>query len=270
MLWFPANRDVAIYNFPTDIASLRSRYAEFRDGTVVQVADRNLIPPGQITSGSAWSGLLFGNMHAAAGVPSLVSYTGIGYDALHTRLCLSYYGATCPQAYDRLWQSDGLVDQLKTEHVVVQRRLRDVSEPPAGWRISRRDEEVVVLSRESAAPWPRGRLSVSRGVQVLDDVRHGQRHETVRFGRTGGRPELVFARLAWPGYRATVDGRGVTVDATDAGLLVVRLPPGVDGGTLTISWSPPGFAAQLLLACAGALLAIALSVVPLRSGRRSR
>ncbi|MGP4021312.1 GtrA family protein [Saccharopolyspora sp. 5N708] len=270
MFWFPANRDVAVYNFPSDVAQLRSRYAEFRDGTVVQVADRNLVPPEQIASGSAWSQLLFGNMPAAAGVASLVSYTGIGYDALHTRLCLSYYGATCPQAYDRLWQSDGLVDQLKAAHVVVQRRLRDVSAAPDGWRISRRDADVVVLSRESAAPWPRGRLSVSRGVQVLDAVQHGQRHETVRFGRTGSRPELVFARLAWPGYQATVDGHRVPVGSTDAGLLVVRIPPGVHGGTLTLSWRPPGFTAQLVLACAGALLAVALTVVPLRSGRQSR
>ncbi|MCI2422805.1 GtrA family protein [Saccharopolyspora sp. K220] len=267
MYWFPANRDVAVYNFPADVTQLRSRYAEFRGGTVVQVADRNLIRPEQIASGSAWSDLLFGNMPAAAGVASVVSYTGIGYDALHTRLCLSYYGATCPQAYDRLWQPDSLADQLKAAHVVVQRRLRDVSEAPAGWQISRRNEDVVVLSRESAPPWPRGRLSVSRGVQVLDDVQHGQRHETVRFGSTRGQPELVFARLAWPGYQATVDGRRIPIGWTDAGLLVVRIPPGVQNGTLTLSWRPPGFTAQLLLACAGALLAIALSLVPLRAGR---
>ncbi|MBB5156712.1 GtrA family protein [Saccharopolyspora phatthalungensis] len=265
MAWFPANRDVAVYNFPTSIAQLRSDYAEFDGGTVVQLAERDLIPSADIASRAAWSQLLFGNMHAAAGVASLVAYTGIGYNALHTRLCLSYYGATCPQAYDRLWEPDGLVDQLKATHVVVQRRLREVPEAPAGWRISRRDRDVVVLSRKSALPWPHGRLSASRGVHVLDDVQHGQRRETVRFGRTGGPAELVFARLAWPGYQAAVDGRRVRVDGTDAGLLLVRVPPGVPGGALTLSWSPPGFTAHLLLACAGALLAIVLSVVsPLR------
>jgi putative flippase GtrA len=262
MWWFPANRDVAAYNFPSSVAQLRAGYAEFRGGTVVQLADRDVIPPTEIASRRAWSSLLFGNMPAAAGVASLVSYTGIGHDAMHTRLCLSYYGATCPQAYDRLWPPDGLADQLRATHVVVQRRLRDVPEVPAGWRVSRRDRHVVVLSREAALPWPRGRLSASRDVQVLDDVRYGQRRETVRFGRTGDRAELVFARLAWPGYQATVDGRRVPVAATDAGLLVVRLPPDLRGGTLALSWSPPGFTAHLLLACAGALLAIALSVFP--------
>lgn len=270
MLWFPANRDVAVYNFPTSIAQLRSRYAEFHGGTVLQIADRNLIPPEDVASRSAWKHLLFGNMHAAAGVASLVSYTGIGHDALHTRLCLSYYGATCPQAYNRLWQPDGLVDRLKVTHVVVQRRLREVPEAPAGWQVALRDADVVVLKRETVLPWPGGRLSASRGVQVLDDRQHGQRYETVRFGRTADRAELVFARLAWPGYQATVDGRRVPVVGTDAGLLTVRLPPGLTGGTLALSWSPPGFALHLLLACAGALLALALSVAPLQLGRRTR
>ncbi|WP_190823347.1 GtrA family protein [Saccharopolyspora pogona] len=270
MLWFPANRDVAVYNFPASIAELRSRYAEFHGGTVLQIADRNLIPPDDVASRSAWKHLLFGNMHAAAGVASLVSYTGIGHDALHTRLCLSYYGATCPQAYDRLWQPDGLVDRLKVTHVVVQRRLREVPEAPAGWKVTRRDADVVVLNRETALPWPGGRLSAGHGVQVLDDRQHGQRHETVRFGRTEDRAELVFARLAWPGYQATVDGRRVPVAGTDAGLLTVRLPPGLTGGTLALSWSPPGFALHLLLACTGALLALALSVAGLQRGRRTR
>ncbi|MGW5646493.1 GtrA family protein [Saccharopolyspora sp. NPDC003752] len=268
MAWFPANRDVAVYNFPPSVAELRSRYAEFRGGTLVQIADRELIPPDDVASRSAWRHLLFGNMHAAAGAASLVSYTGIGYDALHRRLCLSYYGATCPQAYDRLW--DGLADRLKATRVVVQRRLREVTEAPAGWRVARRNSDVVVLERESALPWPYGRLSASPGVEVLDDLQHGQRSETVRFGRTGDRAELVFARLAWPGYRATVDGRRVPVGGTEAGLLVVHLPPGLPGGTLALSWSPPGFVLHLLLACAGALLAMVLTVVPLSARRQPR
>ncbi|KAA5827197.1 GtrA family protein [Saccharopolyspora hirsuta] len=266
VLWFPVNRDIAAYNFPTDVGELRARFAPLNTGTVVQIADRGLIPPEQIASRQAWSRLLFGNMPAAAGMANLVSYTGIGYDALHTELCLNYFGATCPHAYDRLWKPDGLADQLRAEHVVVQRRLREVSAAPEGWRIARRDPEVVVLSREAPIAWPEGRLGAARGVRVLDDVQHGQVQETVRFADAGERSELVFARLAWPGYRAEVDGRPVPVGATEAGLLRVSLPSS-SNGVLALSWSPPGFAWHIALLCVGAALAAVLSAVPLRGSR---
>ncbi|MER5391355.1 GtrA family protein [Saccharopolyspora sp. NPDC002686] len=262
MAWFPANRDVAAYNFPADVRELRAHFAPFGDGTVVQVADRGLVPPEQIASRQAWSQLLFGNMPAAAGTANLVSYTGIGYDALHTELCLGYFGATCPRAYDRLWGPDRLADQLRVEHVVVQRRLREVSVPPDGWRVARRDPEVVVLSRNAPVPWPNGRVSSARDVRVLDDVAQGQTRETVRFAGAGERSELVFARLAWPGYRAEVDGRPVPVGQTGAGLLRVNVP-NASSGVLVLSWSPSGFAWYVVLICAGAALAAVLSAPPL-------
>jgi putative flippase GtrA len=256
LLWFPVNRDIADYNFPTDVDALRRVHAPLRGGTVVQVAARELIPPERIADRSAWSDLLLGNMPAAAGVASLVSYTGIGHDALHTSLCLNYFGGTCPRAYDRLWGPDRLADQLKATHVVVQRRLREVTQPPPGWRIAHRSGEVVVLTRTAPVPWPQGRLSAARGVEVLEDVQRGARTETVRFTGSG---DLVFARLSWPGYRATVDGRPVPISATGAGLLHVRVPREISGGTLTLSWSPPGAQVGLLLVVAGALGALWMS-----------
>ena len=61
-LWFPANRDVAMYNFPTDVERLRAQYRDLGGGPVAQVADRDRIPPDQIASGRAWSRLLLGNI----------------------------------------------------------------------------------------------------------------------------------------------------------------------------------------------------------------
>ncbi|MEB3370439.1 GtrA family protein [Saccharopolyspora mangrovi] len=261
LLWFPINRDVANYNFPTDVAALRRDHADLRGGTVVQVAARELIPPEEIADRSAWSHLLLGNMPAAAGVASLVSYTGIGHDAMHLALCLNYFGATCPHAYDRLWGPDRLADQLKATHVVVQRRLREVTDAPPGWRITHRSAEVSVLTRAKPVPWPGGRVSAARGVRVIEDVQRNARTEVVRFTGSG---DLVFARLSWPGYRAAVNGREVPVTATDAGLLTVRIPRDVAGGAVTLSWAPPGARTGLLLLVAGALVAL------VTSWRRSR
>lgn len=256
LLWFPVNRDVADYHFPGDVAELRRQHAPLRDGTVVQIAARELIPQERIDDRSIWSDLLLGNMHAAAGVASLVSYTGIGHDALHEALCLNYFGATCPRAYDRLWGPDRLADQLKVTHVVVQRRLREVTEPPPGWRLSERTPEVVVLTRIAPVPWPHGRLSAARGPRVVADVQRSARVEAVRFTGSG---ELVFARLFWPGYRASVDGVPVPVTATGSGLLTARIPRGLGGGELTLSWTPPGAEVGVLLVAAGALGALLMS-----------
>ncbi|WP_263252283.1 GtrA family protein [Saccharopolyspora rosea] len=262
-LWFPANRDVAVYNFPTDVRRLRAQYRDLGDGAVMQVANRDRIPAEQIASGRAWSRLLLGNMPAVAGLESLVSYTGIGFDALHRALCLEYNGSTCPAALARLWRADApgvrLADELKVTSVVVQRSLVDSPVPPAGWWVAQRTAEATVLRRGAPVPWPRGRLSHARGVLVTEDVPAGRNREVVRFVReAGGDAGLVFARLAWPGYRATVDGRAVPVASTPAGLLVVRIPAGIARGELVVQWWPPGFAFQLSAACAGALLAVFL------------
>lgn len=271
--WFPVNRDVAIYHFPSQIGELRSDFEDLRSGTVLQIADRNLIAPEDIESREAWKHLLFGNMHAAAGVSSLVAYTGIGYDSLHRRLCLSYYGSTCARAYGTLWTVDevgvNLADQLDVQHVVVQRALIDAPQPPPGWRITARNRFVTVIGRVAAPErWGESRLSAVRGVTASADPSVDQRHETIRFTRHAReRAELVFARLAWPGYQATMDGREVPIAATSAGLLKVRIPQGVNAGTLRIEWSPPGFGASIVLAVAGAALALGLSA-PLRKGTR--
>lgn len=263
MLWFPENHDVATYNFPTSVQKLRARFADPRGGNVIQLADRGAVGPNEIADRSAWRNLLFGNMYAASGVPSLVSYTGIGHKALHDELCLSYNGSVCPHAYSRLWSpgpgGTPLIDALKADRVVVQRKLLDVHTPPPGWRMTRDGEQAAVLERIGEVPWKRGRLSVARGARISDDQESDQSHEIVRFA--GARDaDFVFARLAWPGYRATVDGSDVAVTTTSAGLLRVRLPPGVRSGTLRLTWLPRGFecSAGLALLAASVVLALAL------------
>jgi hypothetical protein len=263
--WFPVNRDVADYRFPPRTADIRTQFAGLRGGTVLQIADRDHVAARDVDSGVVWKYLLFGNMHAAAGVASLVAYTGLGYESLHRRLCLNYYGATCPRAYAAVQRGDevgvSLADQLKLEYLVVQRALIDAPVPPPGWRVVERSGITTVLRRIGPPRWPSSRLSVARGVTVSTALRSGQRTEEVRFRRSAGQPAvLVFARLAWPGYRATVDGHRVPAEATSSGLLRVSLPPGTAGGTLRLSWSPPGFAASVVLAVLGALGAIGMSL----------
>ena len=55
---------------------------------------------------------------------------------------------------------------------------------------------------------------------------------------TGG--SVVFARLAWPGYTATLDGASLQTKGLGGVFLYVDIPPDTHGGGLVVSFRPPG------------------------------
>jgi hypothetical protein len=244
--WSPINNSVTTY-YPTPQAHLPYQ------GTVAQIGDVMMQPQ---------RGLLYGNGYAAAGVPSLMSYTGIGYVKFTKALCMSHRD-TCREGYDRLFapvQGDlSLADLTRVETVVVQRRLVDAPVPGPGWRIESRDDMNTVLRRDQKIQFPHGRISASSpGITIDEDTMDGSRSERVRFRRAHGPAELTFARLTWPGYQAEINGRKVPVREGPAGLLMVDLPDGVDSGELRLSWTPPGFWFGIISAMAGLALALSL------------
>ncbi|MCK2237528.1 MULTISPECIES: hypothetical protein [unclassified Crossiella] len=297
--WQPYNADVAGYKFPRSTEALHEQFAKRYRGTTVQIADRGLPGPNGENRD-----LLFGNMYAAAGVPTLTAYTGMGFKPLHKALCLTFYGGTCRRAYPALFQPTesgrSLADLLRVETIVVQRSLfttPEVKAPPIpgakiepdplaglpepayppvvypGWRVEESNDAVTVLRRVQPLEWSEGRLSqVGAGVRIEADKIAGQRTELVRFSRSGpleSKAELTFARLNWPGYSATVNDQPVAVRNGPAGTVVVELPAGVRSGELRLHWDPPGFKIGIGSALAGLLAALALCVVQFRSRRRT-
>lgn len=275
LVWMPVNDNVRHYNFPTSVRQVRADFAAY-DGTVAQIADVTELEAGSVDSRRAWRNVLFGNMYAAAGVPSLTAYTGLGNTAFHETLCLNYFGASCPDAYATLWKpawpgGPVLADLLRVRTVAVQRSLVEAPTVPAGWDVVRSNEMVTVLRRQAPPEHPRGRLSwASDGVEVVSDVERGARHERVRYRSSGDPAQLVFARLAWPGYSATVDGRSVSVEATRSGLVRVELPSGVENGVVALTWRPPGYSVGVLCIVLGAVLALVGTIAHFRRSGRSR
>ncbi|MGW9308537.1 hypothetical protein ACWGPQ_11050 [Saccharomonospora azurea] len=283
----PKNTNVSQLYYPHSVADLEARFADRYPGTVMQIAD---LSTAERTLGlhpdGAWRYFLFGNLHSAAGVDSLVSYTGLGHLDFSDTFCLDHSGSTiCPEAWDTLWRPTGyggapLADLLGVTTVVVQNALVPESrtdEPPAGWRVHERDEVVTVLRREAPPRWPDSTLSwASPGLDVTGaDTVHGTTGatgESVRFAATDPTREhrLVFSRLGWPGYRASVDGVELPVETTRAGLVTVAVPPGTQAGELTLDWSPPGQSLGIAGAALGGLGALALAVVIPRWGQTSR
>ena len=278
--WMPMNASTTNFNFPRSESAMEETFADYR-GLVVQIAsfpetgdpgvDRN--PEG------VYQDLLFGSMYDVAGVESTTAYSGIAFTAFDVPLCASYYGGACPEAWDVLWQvpeggDEVLADLIRAQTVVVQRNLRDTRDEPVpdGWELAESTEYVDVWRRVEPLPWPEGRLSDTDGpVEVLADARVGEVGETLDFRRDGEGPvELTFARLAWPGYTAEIDGRQVPVEQGPNGLLVVPIPEDVDAGTLTLAWSPPGTTLSLAAVGAAGLLVTGLVAAELHARRPRR
>jgi hypothetical protein len=100
-----------------------------------------------------------------------------------------------------------------------------------------------------------GRVSwSSEGVQVLADSARPQ-HEIVRYRSSSGAGRILFARLDWPGYTATVDGKPVEVSKGPAGLVAVEGPAG--DHVLVLAFETPGLQLGVLaLGVAAAIVAL--------------
>jgi hypothetical protein len=272
LLWFPTNKALPSYVFPTSVADLKSSFGDRYHGNTFQVADLNKVDPRDRPERD----LLFGNMYRAAGVQSTTSYSGIGHRDFHKALCLTWRGSTCGDVYNRLWEpargAPTLADALRLETVVVQRALIDKPQVPPGWRVADRTNVVTVLRRDDPVRWPHGRLSaISPDVSADDDECTGPRSEQVRFHRLKPGPAaMMFARINWPGYRAELNGAELPVRDGPAGLVAVQLPDGVDAGELRLRWTPPGQRLGFAGVLTGLLGALTLTGLQVRRRRRDR
>lgn len=241
-----------------DIARLKADTKDYQ-GTVLQLASLTGVTTEQMRSGE----IMFGNLPRAAGLVTIGSYTAmLGFAKFADALCMDYRGATCPQAFDRLWQPADhetnvpLVDAMRVSTLVLQRSLLPdvaVRTPPPGWRVADRDDVRTVWLRDRPL-LDEGRVSwSSSGIDVLTDSAQPQR-EVVRYHSAEEAGRILFARLDWPGYRATLDGHSITVVNGPAGLVTVEVPRGEH--VLTLEFHSPGL--QLGFLALGACTAVAV------------
>ncbi|QIS19912.1 YfhO family protein [Nocardia terpenica] len=264
------------YHFPERRSDMAAAFPNF-DGVTLQLADRALVPPADQRLDRAWGSLSFGNYAKNIGRDYVNAYTPIGYAAFSALLCMGWDGSTCPDAYRRAFATEPstgrtIVDLMKVDRVVLQRaQYPDAGRHPAppGWKwvdYPGHDGYIRVLERtDGPISAHNGLIADTRDVTATSLERTSVTSHVHVTSATGG--QVVFARLAWPGYRVTLDGHDIGFHTIAKTFLAVDIPPGTHNAELTLTWRPPGWKIGIATALAG-LLGLSLLQWWYRRGRR--
>lgn len=249
------------YHFPERRSEMTAAFPRF-GGVTLQLADRALVPPAEQSAAGAWGSLAFGNYAKNLGLNYVNAYTPIGYRAFSSLLCMGWDGSTCPAAFGAAFSAEPetgrtFVDLMKVDRVVLQRaQYPDAGLRPAppGWTwvdYPGHERYIWVLERIdgpiSTMPGP----ASGRGVTATQVGRDSVSSHLRVSSADGGR--LVFARLAWPGYRVTLAGREIPVRTVANIFVGVDIPPGTADADLVVEWRPPGWRIGIAAALAGLL-----------------
>ncbi|RDI64634.1 hypothetical protein [Nocardia pseudobrasiliensis] len=250
------------YHFPERRSEAQSAFPHF-SGVTLQLADRALVPPPEQSLDKAWSSLAFGNYAKNIGLDYVNAYTPIGYATFSALLCMGWDGSTCPDAYRRAFSPEPttgrtLVDLMKVDRVVLQRaQYPDAGNRPAppGWKwvdYPGHEKYIWVLDRSDGLVSARnGLIADTRNVTAASVNRTGITSHVRVSSEPGGR--IVFARLAWPGYRVTLGGREIPLSTVSKTFAAVDIPPGTHNADLILTWRPPGWKIGIASALAGLL-----------------
>lgn len=262
----PGNLNVANYNPPTSRSAMIEQFEGRSAGLTVQVADfmnprdYELLDPERF-----WRYGLPGNLNSVAGLESTNTYSGVGFSVHDQALHVTYNGSTGAQAWDALWrvprgETEPLVDLLGAQTVVVMLPTVPTAEAPEGWRELERSADALVIERVDAVSFAESRVTaVGADLTVVDAEFVGQLGERVVVSSgTGGDRTITFARLAWPGYTATLDGEALEVTPGTAGLVQIEIPAGVSSAELELRFTPPGLTVGLVALLLGPVLAAVL------------
>ncbi|MFC4373209.1 hypothetical protein ACFO5K_03760 [Nocardia halotolerans] len=238
------------WNLPGDRAAARAAFPEFA-GTTLQLGDRALIQPGERTLDGAYGSLVFGNYAKDIERTYVSGYTPNGHYWFGEMLCMRWDTSVCPDAYRRAFSvepSTGktIVDLMNVDRVVLQRALYPdaAAQPaPAGWKWVRypdHENYIAVLERVDGLVSTRnGRVSAVQDATAASVSESGMTSRVTVSSETGGR--VVFARLGWPGYRVTLDGRDIGFEVVAKTFVAVDIPAGTSQGDLELTWRPPGW-----------------------------
>jgi hypothetical protein len=281
LLWvqvgqFPNNPGVSQWHMPVSRSAAKANFPNY-PGVTLQLGQRG--PVKTVAQAEAsWRSLVFGNYARTLGLSYVNLYTAVGQKSFSSLLCIQWTGATCPQAKAYLFATEpttGLTyaDLMGLDRVVLIKYTypdAPAQGAPSGWQFTANANPLAwVLERSTPRPAEPGRVAASPGVTVTGAAPSTDTAESMTVSSPSG-GSVVFSRMLWPGYTATLGGQPVPVDSIKGVFVTVRLPAGTRAARLTLSFRPPGTTTGLALAGVGGALVIALATLDVVGGRRRR
>jgi hypothetical protein len=272
---YPSNLGVSQWHMPVSHSAAKADFPNYQ-GVTLQLGQR---PPAKTLAGAeaSWRSLVFGNYPRTLGLDYVNAYTAIGQQKFASLLCAHWDGGTCPNAKRYLFAVDPTTgktyaDLMGLDRVVLIKQAfpRALAQgAPDGWQFVGNDPLSWILERTTPRPTQPARVVASPGVTVTQAAPSSDTAESMTVSSTSG-GSVVFSRLLWPGYTATVNGAAVPVDSTKGVFVTIRVPAGTSFARLTLSYRPPGTTLGLFLAAGGIAVMAALMTFELVLRRRRR
>ncbi|TSE00712.1 YfhO family protein [Skermania sp. ID1734] len=265
--------------FPTTQSAAKAEFPDF-PGANLQLGNRGLIKmaPGPH---SPWHAQVYGNYAKDLDLSYVNNYTPVGHIDFSQLLCMTYDGSTCKDAFHKVfavdpWTQRTFVDLMMIDRVILQRKQYphvDQQPPPPGWKwvpvAGEAGRQIAVLERVDGPVSTRGnRISATVNASATPEESTTNTARARVSSDHGG--SVVFARLAWPGYRATLNGQPLQTKGLGGVFLYVDLPPGTHDAELVISFRPPGERLGFAGMAFGVVVLLVLVGIDLRSRRKRR
>ena len=273
---FPSNLGVSQWQMPVSRSDAKAHFPDYQ-GVTLQLGQRAPVKS-PADAQATWRSLVFGNYPRTLGLNYVNSYSAVGHQKFSSLLCIRWEGGTCENAQRYLFAKEpttGLTyaDLMGLDRVLLIKHAfphAPAQGAPDDWQFVRNGDPLAwVLERRTPRPTQPGRVVASPGVTVTDAAPSSDTAESMTVSSPSG-GSVVFSRLLWPGYTATLDGRSVPVDSIKGVFATVRLPAGTHVARLTLSFRPPGTTLGLVLAAGGGTLVTALVAVEYIFRRRRR
>ncbi|MEU6191440.1 hypothetical protein [Nocardia sp. NPDC047038] len=265
------------WNLPTKRSEAMAAFPDFA-GNTIQLGDRGLLQPQDKSIEAAYGSLVFGNYARGLELNYVNGYTPSGHFYFGELLCMRWDGSVCPDAYRRMFAPEPttgrpLVDLMNLDRVVVQRALfPDAPGRPApeGWtwvEYPGHERYIAVLERVGGPiSTTNGRVTATQKATATS-ISETDTTSRVRVSSAeGGR--VVFARLGWPGYRVTLNGKSLPITTVAKSFIAVDVPAGTQDAELVLTWRPPGWKIGIAAVVAGVLGIGVLQWLFVRSRRR--
>ncbi|MFF8188114.1 hypothetical protein ACF044_12755 [Microbacterium sp. NPDC016588] len=244
------------FNVPSSVSDMKDVASEMSDGIFV-VGDVYSLQ----RDPRAYRESLIANLWYTTGKDVASVYTVLPFTRYAQDLCVDLRGWTCPGAFTALFAADAdgstIADDMALNTVIVIKGpdLTEVTVPD-GWRLD--DGEFTwTLHRVDPVARAGGIARTDAGVSV-SDVTWDATTVSFRVDEVpDGGGDVVFSRLAWPGYSAS--GASL-VDPQRGFLLTARVDAAQAGQIVTVRFLPPGWGLELAAAGMAGVLAAAYAI----------